>query len=41
MRGNFSFGGDADTDMNGWGDGWGNNYGRRGWGPGSWGPGWW
>jgi hypothetical protein len=37
MSGNFSFGGNADSDMNGWGNGWGNNnYGRRGWGPGWW-----
>ncbi len=39
MNGNFSFGGDADTDMNGSGDNdWnGYNRGRRGgWGPGGW-----
>ena len=38
MSGNFSFGGNADSDMNGWGDGWnnGNGWGRRGWGPGWW-----
>jgi hypothetical protein len=36
MRGNFSFGGDADMDGSGWGnnDGWGR--GGRGWSPWNW-----
>ncbi|MCI4680953.1 hypothetical protein K9U33_20355, partial [Rhodoblastus acidophilus] len=38
MKGNFSFGGDADTDMNGWGNNDWNGYNRGGRG---WGPGWW
>ena len=36
MRGNFSFGGDADMNGNGWGNNGWNGNGNRGWGPGWW-----